>query len=133
MDFETAKLSPEEGYKLIGSLVVPRPIALVSTLSRDGVQNAAPFSFFNAVGYDPTVVTLGLEHWPNGREKDTGRNIRDTGEFVINLVDEAIAERMNICALNFAPETDEFSESGFTPHPSLKIRPPGIAEAPVSS
>ena len=131
MDFATADLSDRDAYKLIGSLVIPRPIAFVSTKSVEGKLNCAPFSFFNAVGYAPPVVALGLEQWEDGREKDTGLNIRRTGEFVVNLVDEALSERMNLAAIDFPPEIDEFDEVGLTPVSSTCITPPGIAESPV--
>lgn len=131
MDIATADLAERDAYKLIGSLVIPRPIAFVSTKSAEGRLNCAPFSFFNAVGYAPPVVALGLEQWDDGSEKDTGRNIRRTGEFVVNLVDEALSEKMNLAAIDFPEDVDEFAEVGLTPAPSSKIAPPGIAEAPV--
>src|SRR4051794_32270325 len=115
MHFDLAAIPPTEGYKLLVSTVVPRPIALVTTLNRDGSINAGPFSFFNAVSSNPPVVVLGISPGdPNlnpGMEgyKDTERNIRDNGEFVVNLVDEALAERMNVCAVDFpqgVPELD---------------------------
>ena len=131
VDLNVADLSERDSYKLLGSLVIPRPIAFVSTQSVEGRSNCAPFSFFNAVGYAPPVVALGLEQWDDGREKDTGVNIRRTGEFVVNLVDEALAEKMNLAAIDFPEEVDEFAEVGLTPAPSVKIGPPGIAESPV--
>ena len=131
MDIATSELAERDAYKLIGSLVIPRPIAFVSTQSKEGRLNCAPFSFFNAVGYAPPVVALGLEQWDDGSEKDTGRNIRTTGAFVVNLVDEALAEKMNLAAIDFPEEIDEFAEVGLTPAPSTKVDPPGIAEAPV--
>ena len=90
-----ADLEPRQRYKLLCGLVVPRPIALVTTLSPDGVVNAAPFSFFNVFSENPALIVLGLQHNPDGSPKDTTRNIHVTGEFVVNLVDEAIAEAMN--------------------------------------
>jgi flavin reductase (DIM6/NTAB) family NADH-FMN oxidoreductase RutF len=131
MDIPTADLAERDAYKLLGSLVIPRPIAFVSTKSAEGTLNCAPFSFFNAVGYAPPVVALGLEQWDDGSEKDTGRNIRRTGEFVVNMVDEALAEKMNLAAIDFPEEIDEFAEIGLTPAPSSRIAPPGIAESPV--
>ncbi len=131
MDISVSDLAERDAYKLIGSLVIPRPIAFVSTRSASGRLNCAPFSFFNAVGYAPPVVALGLEQWDDGREKDTGRNIRMTGEFVVNLVDEALAEGMNLAAVDFPEEVDEFAEAGLTPVASSKITPPGIGESPV--
>lgn len=103
MHFDLAKIAAADAYKLLVSTVVPRPIALATTVDRDGRVNAAPFSFFNAVSSVPPVVVLGISPGVNGGDgyKDTECNIRDTGEFVVNLVDEALAERMNICAVDF--------------------------------
>jgi flavin reductase (DIM6/NTAB) family NADH-FMN oxidoreductase RutF len=131
MNIAASDLAERDAYKLIGSLVIPRPIAFVSTRSAEGRLNCAPFSFFNAVGYAPPVVALGLEQWDDGLEKDTGLNIRRTGEFVVNLVDEPLAEKMNLAAIDFPEEIDEFAEVGLTPAPSHKVTPPGIAESPV--
>lgn len=131
VDLDVAGLAERDAYKILGSLVIPRPIAFVSTRSADGRLNCAPFSFFNAVGYAPPVIALGIEQWDDGREKDTGLNIRRTGEFVVNLVDEALAEKMNLAAIDFPEDVDEFAEVGLTPAPSVKVAPPGIAESPV--
>jgi flavin reductase (DIM6/NTAB) family NADH-FMN oxidoreductase RutF len=129
-DFET--LSPGERYKLLGGLVVPRPIALVSSRSVAGHQNAAPFSFFNVLAEEPPLVVLGIGITAAGGAKDTTNNIRDTGEFVVNLVDEAIAEAMNLTAIDFPPEVDEFEIAGLDLLPSEKVAPGRIAQAPVS-
>ncbi len=103
MHFDLAQIPATDAYKLLVSTVVPRPIALATTIDGTGRINAAPFSFFNAVSLVPPVVVLGIS--PSGAAgdgyKDTARNIRDSGEFVVNLVDEAIAEWMNICAVDF--------------------------------
>ena len=132
MRFDLAELSATERYKLLGGLVVPRPIALVTTQSSDGRVNAAPFSFFNVFAEEPPLVVLGLGISPAGGAKDTTVNIRDSGEFVINLVDEAIAEAMNLCAIDFPPEISEIDVAGFDLVPSQKVAPPRITEAPVS-
>jgi flavin reductase (DIM6/NTAB) family NADH-FMN oxidoreductase RutF len=99
-----------------------------------GWVNAAPFSFFNAVSSAPPVVVLGISPGASGGDgyKDTARNIRDTGEFVVNLVDEALAERMNICAVDFPNGIAELDMAELTPVPSAEIRPPRIAQSPVS-
>ncbi len=131
MEFDLANLSPQEGYKLLIGTVVPRPIASVTTLGPGGVVNAALYSFFNALSHDPCLVALGIESRPGGGPKDTARNIRDTLEFVVNMVDEAIAERMNICATDLPPELGELAEAGFTTAASAKVAPPRIAEAPA--
>src|SRR4051794_26600178 len=100
MHFDLAAIKEQDAYKLLISTVVPRPIALATTVDRSGRVNAAPFSFFNAVSSRPPVVVLGINgEGPGGNAyKDTEQNIRDTGEFVVNLVDESIAERTNVCA-----------------------------------
>src|SRR3954454_8060166 len=105
MLFDVAAIPANEAYKLLVSTVVPRPIALATTVDADGRVNAAPFSFFNAVSSIPPVVVLGISPGAGAPEglgdgyRDTERNIRERGEFVSNLVDEPIAERMNICAV----------------------------------
>jgi flavin reductase (DIM6/NTAB) family NADH-FMN oxidoreductase RutF len=132
MRFDFAELTASERYKLLGGLVVPRPIALVTTRAADGTDNAAPFSFFNVVAEDPPLVVLGLGVSPRGGAKDTTANIRDGGEFVVNLVDEAIAEAMNLCAVDFPPEVDEIEIAGFDLVPSERVAPGRIAQAPVS-
>ena len=134
MHFDLTKIAAADAYKLLVSTVVPRPIALATTVDRDGRVNAAPFSFFNAVSSVPPVVVLGISPGVNGGDgyKDTERNIRDTGEFVVNLVDEALAERMNICAVDFPDDIAELEMAGLTPVASAEIRPPRIARSPVS-
>ncbi|HSA82965.1 MAG TPA: flavin reductase family protein [Geminicoccaceae bacterium] len=130
--FDFAELSPVERYKLLGGLVVPRPIALVTTRDEGGRDNAAPFSFFNVLAEEPPLVVLGLGVSTAGGAKDTTNNIRDTGEFVVNLVDEAIAEAMNLCAIDVPPGTSEIELAGFSLLPSERVAPGRIAEAPVS-
>lgn len=129
-------------YKLMTGIIVPRPIALVSTLSREGVANLAPFSFFSGVGAAPPTVLFcpALRDGASaragdrpvaGERKDTLRNIEETGEFVINVVNEAIAEAANHSAAEVPPEVDEFALSGLTPIPSEAVRPPRVAESPA--
>ena len=138
MHFDLAAIPPTEGYKLLVSTVVPRPIALATTVNAAGQINAAPFSFFNAVSSNPPVVVLGISPGDPALNpgfegyKDTERNIRDTGEFVVNLVDEALAERMNVCAVDFPREVEELNEAKLTAVASVGVKPPRIAEAPVS-
>jgi flavin reductase (DIM6/NTAB) family NADH-FMN oxidoreductase RutF len=103
LSFNFAELQPTQRYKLLCGLVVPRPIALVTSTSPDGVVNAAPFSFFNVFSEHPALLVLGLQHNEDGSPKDTTRNIHLTGEFVVNLVDEGIAEAMNLTATDFPP------------------------------
>jgi flavin reductase (DIM6/NTAB) family NADH-FMN oxidoreductase RutF len=130
--FDLRRLAAAERYKLLGGLVVPRPIALVTTRDLEGRDNAAPFSFFNVLAEDPPLVVLGLGISPSGRAKDTTNNIRDLGEFVVHLVDEPIAEAMNLCAIDLPPEVSEIALAGFSLLPSDLVAPGRIAEAPVS-
>lgn len=126
-DFTT--LPPQDRYKLLCALVVPRPIALVTTLSPAGIVNAAPFSFFNVFAEDPPLVVLGLQSRADGSLKDTSLHIREIGSFTVNLVDEALAERMNICAVDFPADTSELDAAGLTAAPGTAIPVPRIAEA----
>ncbi len=132
MDFDFAKLSPALSYKLISSLVVPRPIALISTLGKNGVVNAAPYSFFNLMGDDPPILIVSIEHRAPGVMKDSARNIIETGEFVVNLVDESIADRMHACSTAFGPDVSEPEVVGLSTAPSRAIAAPRLAESPVA-
>src|SRR5207248_6954478 len=133
MHFDLAQIPATDAYKLLVSTVVPRPLALATTVDAAGRVNAAPFSFFNAVSSRPPVVVLGINgDGPGGGYKDTENNIRDTGEFVVNLVDEALAERMNICAVDFPKGIGELEKAELTAVSSVEVKPPRIAEAPVS-
>jgi flavin reductase (DIM6/NTAB) family NADH-FMN oxidoreductase RutF len=129
-DFTT--LPAQDRYKLLCALVVPRPIALVTTLGPGGIVNAAPFSFFNVFAEDPPLIVLGLESRPDGSLKDTSSHIRDVGSFTVNLVDEALAERMNICSVDFPPGTSELDAAKLTALPGVAITVPRIAEAVAS-
>lgn len=132
MEFDFRELADRDCYKLLISTVIPRPIAFVSTVDSEGLRNAAPFSFFNVMSYDPPVVALSIEVRPDGAPKTTAANIRATGEFVVNIVDEPLAEKMNVCAIDFGPKVDEFLEAGLTPLDSVRVTPPRIGESPVS-
>lgn len=132
MHFDFATLSPLDRYKLLSSTITPRPIAWVSTLGEHGRPNAAPFSFFNVFGEDPPVLGFSVNDRSPGDRKDTGRNVRRNGEFVVNLVPLQALDQMNITAAEFAPEVDELHQAGLTPAPSLAIETPRIAESPVS-
>jgi flavin reductase (DIM6/NTAB) family NADH-FMN oxidoreductase RutF len=131
MLFDMETLPQQDRYKILAASVVPRPIAWVTTRSRDGIVNAAPFSFFNAMGADPPTLALGLIP-REGRLKDTAANIQQTAEFVVNLVSEANAEAMNLTCIDAPPEVDELELARLTPVPSLKVAPPRIGESPVS-
>ncbi len=119
-------------YKLLASLVVPRPIALVTTIDREGRVNAAPFSFFNAFGSKPPIVGFAPGDREPGIPKDTARNIRETGQFVVNLVDESIAQAMSDCSAELPHGQSELEHAGLTPVPCHASKAPRIAEAPVS-
>ena len=132
LSFDPAKMAQRDRYKLLIGLVIPRPIALVTTLSSDGVVNAAPFSFFNLFSEEPPLAVLGLQCKPNGGMKDTSTHIRDRNAFVINLVDEALGAQMNQCAIDFPPGVSEIDAAKLTTLPSEKIAVPRIAEAPAA-
>jgi flavin reductase (DIM6/NTAB) family NADH-FMN oxidoreductase RutF len=132
MLFDFGKIPPREGYKLLVSTVTPRPIAWISSQNADGQLNAAPFSFFNAFSGDPPVVGIGIGSHEPGRPKDTRRNIRETKEFVVNLVSEDMAKTMNITAIEFEPSVNEIAEAELETIPSVHVKPPRIAASPVS-
>ena len=132
MNCDLDQLTPGDRYKLLISVVVPRPIAFTTTLDTEGRVNAAPFSFFNVMGYDPPIVMLAPSNRPDGTPKDTALNIRATRAFVVNVVDEALAEAMNVAATPFPRGTNELDEAGLTTAPSVQVAVPRIAEAPVS-
>lgn len=132
MQFDMKALDKGRRYKIIGSCITPRPIAWVSSLSADGTLNVSPFSFFNALGDDPPVVALGMVAHPEARLKDTPSNIQATGEFVINLVNEGNAEAMNLTSIDAPQGFDESTLAGLSMAPSTAVKPPRIANAPVS-
>lgn len=123
--FHVADLQGVDGYKLATGLIVPRPIGWIGSLSADGVPNVAPYSFFNAVsGLPPTFV---FSPGRSGR-KDTLDNVRDVGEFTINVVTEEVAEAMNASSATFPADVDEFEACGLTAVPSTSVRPPMVGE-----
>lgn len=132
MLFDFQSLKPAIRYKLMVSTIVPRPIAWVVSQDAAGALNAAPFSFFNALSSDPPVIGIGVGRHSSGRGKDTRNNIASTREFVVNLVSDATAEAMNITAIEFEPDVNEIREAGLTTVPSVRIKPPRIAESPVA-
>ncbi|RKX34130.1 MAG: flavin reductase family protein [Verrucomicrobia bacterium] len=129
LNFTTA--APIDRYKILTAVVVPRPIAWITTTDRKGRINAAPFSFFNAVGTDPALVAISIGDRRPGVPKDTARNIRSTREFVINLVTGKNAAAMNVTAAEFEEGVDELAKAGLTTLPSVQVTPPRIAESPV--
>jgi flavin reductase (DIM6/NTAB) family NADH-FMN oxidoreductase RutF len=122
----------DRAYPILASLVTPRPIALVTTISPEGKVNAAPFSFFNVLGATPPILAIAPGDREDGMPKDTARNIRLTHDFVVNLVDEALAEAMNKCAASLPYGEDELQHAGLHAAPSSVVKPPRIVEAPVS-
>jgi flavin reductase (DIM6/NTAB) family NADH-FMN oxidoreductase RutF len=132
MELDLEKQYADRAYPILASLVMPRPIALVTTLSPDGKVNAAPFSFFNVLGANPPIVALTIGDREDGTPKDTALNIRAMHEFVVNLVDEALGEAMNQCAAALPYGENELTHAGLHAAPSTTVKPPRIAEAPVS-
>ena len=122
----------DDAYMILAGLVTPRPIALVTTVDPEGRVNAAPFSFFNVLGDSPPIVGICPGDREPGVPKDTARNIRLTHEFVVNLVDEAIAQQMNRCAASLPPGENELTHAGLTAAASSVVKPPRILQAPAS-
>jgi flavin reductase (DIM6/NTAB) family NADH-FMN oxidoreductase RutF len=132
MLFDFAEIPARECYKLLVSTITPRPIAWVVSMNAQGILNAAPFSFFNAFSGDPPVVGFGVGSHKPPTPKDTRANIRETGQFVVNLVSEDTAEAMNVTAIEFDPNVNEIDLTGLTTLPSVRVKPPRIAESPVA-
>ena len=126
------ELDGPQRYKLLASLVVPRPISFVTTVNAAGLVNAAPYSFFNVFSEDPPLVVIGIGRRSDGTLKDTALNIEANGDFVVNLVDEGIATAMNVAATDFPPDQSEIDPAGLTLVPSSLVAPPRIAEAPAA-
>jgi flavin reductase (DIM6/NTAB) family NADH-FMN oxidoreductase RutF len=142
LSLDPAECESRQVYKLMTGIIVPRPVALVSTIDLNGVPNLAPFSFFSGVGSNPPAVlfcpvvrssALGKDQPGTAPDlrKDTLRNVEETGEFVINIVTDALAGPANATAAEVAPDVDEFVLSGLTPQPSHIVRPPRVAESPA--
>ncbi len=132
MFFDISQIQARDAYKLLTGVVVPRPIALVTSVSEAGLVNAAPYSFFNLLGSDPPVVALGVGDRKPGQGKDTARNIETRGEFVVNIVDEALAEKMNDCAVDFPANWSEAEVLGLAVEDGQIVRVPRLAQAPAS-
>lgn len=130
MFFDASSLSSRDAYRLMIGSVVPRPIAWVSTVSTAGRGNLAPFSFFTAITSAPPTLCFSQSR-RDGRLKDTVRNIRETREFVVNVVNEDVAEAMNVTSEETPPDVDELLLAKLTPAPSTLVRPHGVAEAPI--
>ena len=132
MDIDFAELTAYQRYKLMASLIVPRPIALITTLGPGGTVNAAPFSMFNMMGEDPPIVMVSINRMDGGQLKDTAAHIVRTGEFVVHLTDEAMAEAMHGCGERLPPDVSELERVGLHTRPSCAVAPPCIVEAPVA-
>lgn len=132
MDFDLSGIETPVAYKLLAACVHPRPIAWITTLDPGGRVNAAPYSFFNVMGSEPPTVAVGMLSDPGRGFKDTARNIMATGEFVVNLVPFALAEAMNVTAVDAPPGTDELALAGLDPAPARTVTPPRIAQSPVA-
>ena len=132
LSFDFQQLSAREKYKILIGSVVPRPIALVTTIDPQGRANAAPFSFFNALSADPPILALGVENYSDLSPKDTTLNIRHNQEFTVNIVSDALVEAMNVCAVPFKSGFDELVAAGLTAIPGTRVGCPRIGEAPVA-
>ena len=133
MIYDPAEHPFSETHKLMIGSIVPRPIALVSTTSNDGINNLAPFSYFNGVcSKPPSIMFAPARRVWDGQEKDTLINIRNTKEFSINIVSEDIGEKMVKCSTDYGIEVDEYSKSGLSPLSSKKIKPPIVSESKIS-
>jgi flavin reductase (DIM6/NTAB) family NADH-FMN oxidoreductase RutF len=132
MELDLEHEHADRAYSILSSLVTPRPIAWVTTVGPDGTVNAAPFSFFNALGANPPIIGFCPGDREDGGPKDTARNIRANHEFVVNFVDSDLAEAMNQTAASLPYGTSEIAAAGLTTAPSSAVRPPRIAESPAS-
>jgi flavin reductase (DIM6/NTAB) family NADH-FMN oxidoreductase RutF len=135
VELDPEKVKADAVYKLLIGCVVPRPIAWVSTVDAGGVRNVAPFSFFMAITGDPPTIAFSSSVRATGAEKtkkDTLRNVETTGSFVVNVVDDALAEQMNLTSGEYPPEVDEFELAGLDAAPCVKVPAPRVASAPVS-
>ena len=132
MQIDPALQSAASNYKLLTNLVLPRPIAWISTRSESGVINLAPFSFFNAIGSEPPYVMVSVGLNDKGQAKDTAKNIASSGEFVVNMVTEELFDAMNISAADFPPDQSELEAARLQTAPSVHIQTPRVAQAQVS-
>ncbi len=131
MILDTENQSFHDLYRLLIGTVMPRPIAFVSTVGPDGVFNLAPFSFFAVLCNKPPMLGVSISR-PDGQKKDTLRNIEAGGDFVVSVVGEDLAQRMNMTAANYPPGVDEFQAAGLTPVKSDRVKSPRLAESPIN-
>jgi flavin reductase (DIM6/NTAB) family NADH-FMN oxidoreductase RutF len=131
LDFDLSKLEPQQCYKLLIGLVVPRPTALLTSGSKTGVVNTAPYSFFNMFSANPALVVIGINARPDASMKDSAKNARETGVFVVNLVEEALAAAMNDCAVDFPPDMSEPGALGLPLAAGIHVPVPHLVDAPA--
>ena len=130
LSIDPATLNERENYKFLIGSIIPRPIAFVTTISKDGVINGAPFSYFNIVSSNPPMISLSIQR-SAGRQKDTARNIIKSKQFVVHIVDEQNVKKINKTAANLPPEQSEIELATLTPVESVKVSVPGIKEAKI--
>jgi flavin reductase (DIM6/NTAB) family NADH-FMN oxidoreductase RutF len=131
MQFNPQDLEQTAIYKLLTGIVIPRPIGWISTISEDGINNLAPFSYFNAVGDDPPHVMFSTVH-SNNSNKDTLNNVLATKQFVVNMVTEDLVEQMNLTSQPIAANESEFELAGLTPIASSLVKPPRVKECKIT-
>ena len=132
MELVLKDMTVAERYKFLTALVIPRPVALVTTRNEQGLHNAAPFSFFNLFSEDPAIVVLGFSARPDGEHKDTVKNIKKTEQFVVNMVDHRVIEAMHICSSDVPSDESEIDYAGVTLAPSRFVAVQRIKESPVN-
>jgi flavin reductase (DIM6/NTAB) family NADH-FMN oxidoreductase RutF len=130
LSIDPGTLTERENYKFLIGSIIPRPIAFVTTQSQDGILNGAPFSYFNIVSSNPPLISLSIQR-SAGKQKDTARNIIETKEFVIHMVDEQNVEKVNQTAASLPPDQSELELAQLTPVESVKISVPGVKEAKI--
>jgi flavin reductase (DIM6/NTAB) family NADH-FMN oxidoreductase RutF len=131
MQIDPGTVSARDAYGLLISCIIPRPIAFVTTLSKEGVTNLAPFSFFNGVTSDPPVISIAVATKRDGSKKDTWRNIEETGEFVVNVVVPDLMDAVILGARELPHNVSELELSKLPTLPSVKVKPPRLAGSPV--
>ena len=132
MNFDFTVLPEDDRYRLLTNFVGPRPIALVSTVDEQGRNNAAPMSFFNVFSHEPPILILGIQPREDGAPKDTVANLRRSGEFVVHMVDMAIAQSILVTGRDVPPGVDEIALAGLTAVPSIQVAAPRIAQSPCA-
>ncbi|MGD6832884.1 flavin reductase family protein [Sutcliffiella halmapala] len=130
LSIDPTQNTERENYKFLIGSIIPRPIAFVTTISKDGILNGAPFSYFNIVSSNPPMISLSIQR-TSGRQKDTARNIIESKQFVVHIVDEQNVEKVNITAANLPPDESEIELANLTPIESVKISVPGVHEAKI--